>query len=346
MAWETILSEFPDIEGETVLAAIALPPSLLTGCSLSQRRKVHLIHHADDQLCVWKPSKHVIRMLQQNGFCITYITGWRAYLGTAQHNYSHWTRVALPPGQYDIAGLERTPGVLPFSVYAQAPLRLISWCSFELPKVASQLLRKLATMCELPETTALDLVRQISQQAPHVGTELEATQYLASLATVSIASRAKLPTYITMVQHFLGTLQLPLAIYMLDYYLPILSPNDGYNEMGLTQQSAGPVREPGQPIELQYLFRGNEFGHWKVKGGNDAFAFRHPSLGQLDVHDLLASETHHHKVSPISQGRLIAMVGGVDASIVDSPNWQILFGLVLSITARTSKKKDELAPHL
>ena len=45
-----------------------------------------------------------------------------------------------------------------------------------------------------------------------------------------------------MVQHFLGTLQLPMAIYMLDYYLPMLSPNEGYNETGLTMQK----RWPGQ----------------------------------------------------------------------------------------------------
>ena len=32
-----------------------------------------------------------------------------------------------------------------------------------------------------------------------------------------------------------------------DYYLPMLSPNEGYNETGLTMQSAGPVREPWQP---------------------------------------------------------------------------------------------------
>ena len=47
-----------------------------------------------------------------------------------------------------------------------------------------------------------------------------------------------------MVQHFLGTLQLPMAVYMLDYYLPMLSPNEGYNETGLTMQSAGPIRQP------------------------------------------------------------------------------------------------------
>ena len=38
MVWETILTEFPDIEGKTVLAAIALPPSLLTAHRLSQLR--------------------------------------------------------------------------------------------------------------------------------------------------------------------------------------------------------------------------------------------------------------------------------------------------------------------
>ena len=58
MVWETILSEFPDVDGKTVLAAIALPPSLLTAHSLSQLRQIHLIHHADDRLCVWNPSNH------------------------------------------------------------------------------------------------------------------------------------------------------------------------------------------------------------------------------------------------------------------------------------------------
>ena len=126
-------------------------------------------------------------------------------------------------------------------------------------------------------------------------------KYLTSLATVSIASRAKLLNYTTMVQHFLlkeamkaldgkkimvqhflGTLQLPMAVYMLDHYLPMLSPNEGYNETGLTMhffpsnafmasarsfktgltmQSAGPIREPWQPIAFEFLFKGSEFGH-------------------------------------------------------------------------------------
>ena len=92
-----------------------------------------------------------MRLLQLQGFTITRITGWRAYLGTAQHNYPHWTRVTLPEGRPDMAQLESTPGVLPFEVYSQAPLRLISWCSFELPKAAKRLLRELAIMCEVPE---------------------------------------------------------------------------------------------------------------------------------------------------------------------------------------------------
>jgi len=138
-------------------------------------------------------------------------------------------------------------------------------------------------------------------------------------------------------------LQLPMAVYMLDYYLPMLSPNEGYNETGLTMQSAGPVRQPSQPIALEFLFKGSEFGHWKVKGGQDAFAFRHPSLGKTEVFSLLASDAHHHKVSPIGTGRLIAMVGTAEAPADDGDDLQILFGLVLAITPRASKKKDELA---
>ena len=161
---------------------------MLTKYRPSHRRTVQLIHHSEDRLCVLVPSRQVLRMLQQNGLNVTYITGWRAYLGTAQHNYPHWTRAALPYGQHDISELKRIPGVLPFSVYAQAPLRLISWCSFELPKAARQLLRRLAILCESPETGTHDLIRLISQEASHVVTEQDATQHLAT------ATRAKMPT--------------------------------------------------------------------------------------------------------------------------------------------------------
>ena len=213
MVWEPILTEFPCIEGNTVLAAIALSPSLLTRSTLSYNGQVHLIHHADDRLCVWTPSHQDMKLLQQQRFIITHITGWRAYLGSAQHNYAHWTRVALPEGRHDLTNLERIPGVLPFEVYAHAPLRLIS-CSFELHQEARRLLRDLAVLCEEPTTTTKDLVDKIALRNTHVQDEQDATQDLATLATVHIASRAQMPTYTTMVQHFLGTLQLPMAIYM------------------------------------------------------------------------------------------------------------------------------------
>ena len=67
-------------------------------------------------------------------------------------------------------------------------------------------------------------------------------------AFVKLRGEHKMPSYTTMVQHFLGTLQLPMAIYILDYYLPMLSPNDGYNETGITMQSAGPIREAERHI--------------------------------------------------------------------------------------------------
>ena len=175
MVWETILAEFPNIEGRTVLAAIALPPSLLTRSTLSYNRQVHLIHHADDRLCVWTPSHQDMKLLQQQRFIITHITGWRAYLGTAQHNYAHWTRVTLPEGRHDLTSLERIPGVLPFEVYAQAPLWLISWCSFELNQVARRLLRELAVLCEEPTTTTKDLVDKIALRNTQVQNEQDAS---------------------------------------------------------------------------------------------------------------------------------------------------------------------------
>ena len=342
MVLERILAEFPDIEGKAILAAIALPPSLLTNHRIPHNRHVHLIHHADDRLCVWTPSNQDLRMLQQFGFTFTYVMGWRAYLGNAQHNYAHWTKVNLPEGKQNMASLEHISGVLPFEVYAQAPLRLISWCSFELPSTAKRLLRQLAEMCEAPDTTTRDLIARIAKQQAAIHTEQDATQYLANLATLNIATRGKMPEYTTMVQEFLSTLPLPMTVYMLDYYLPMLSPNEGYNETGLTQQSAGPIRDPMQEISLIYQFKGSEFGHWRVTGGWDAFAFRHPSLGQTGVYRLLESEAHHHKVSPIGTGRLIALVGVEDFALAGDGNWQILFGLVLSIAPKTTKNKDEL----
>ena len=57
-------------------------------------------------------------------------------------------------------------------------------------------------MCELPETTTQALVTHIAVHNSEVKTEQEATQYLATLATVTISSRTKLLNYTTMVQHF------------------------------------------------------------------------------------------------------------------------------------------------
>ena len=81
----------------------------------------------------------------------------------------------------------------------------------------------------------------------------------------------------------------------------------------------------------------------EVKGGQDAFAFRHPSLGKTEVFSLLASDVHHHKGSPIGTGRLTAMVGTAEAPADDGDDLQILFGLVLA-SRRAHPKKDEL-PH-
>ena len=95
-------------------------------------------------------------------------------------------KVELREGRHDIATLENIPGVLPFEIYAQAPLRLIS----ELDNRSKTLLRDLAVMCESATTSTKQLVDKIAQHHANVHTEQEAIEYVAILATVQIASRA------------------------------------------------------------------------------------------------------------------------------------------------------------
>jgi hypothetical protein len=57
-----------------------------------------------------------------------------------------------------------------------------------------------------------------------------------------------------MVQHFLRTLQLPMAIYMFGLLFTNAQPTKA-NETGLTMQSAGPIREPWQPVEFEFQFK-------------------------------------------------------------------------------------------
>ena len=155
----------------------------------SVKRQLHLIHHAEDRLCVWNPSRADMVQLRQFDFRITYVTGWRAYLGNAQHNYAHWTKVALPEGRHDLSTLEQIPGVLPFEVYAQAPLRLISWCSFELDHRAKALVRELAILCETSTTTIAELVEHIGHAMPT--STLNKPPYLATLATCTLHQEHK-----------------------------------------------------------------------------------------------------------------------------------------------------------
>ena len=101
----------------------------------------------------------------------------------------------LPEGRHGLATLENIPGVLPFEICAQAPLRLISWCSFELDTRSKALLRDLAVRCESATTSTKQLVDKIAQRQANVHSEQEAIEYMATLATVQIASRAQMPNY-------------------------------------------------------------------------------------------------------------------------------------------------------
>ena len=61
----------------------------------------------------------------------------------------------------------------------------------------------------------------------------------------------------------------------------------------------------------------------------------------MDVQKLLESDAHHHKVGPVTAGRLIALVGVTDTSMLNNLDLQVFFGLVLSVANKSTKKKDE-----
>ena len=119
----------------------------------SQNRYVHLIH-ADDRLCVWTPSNQDLRMLLQFGFNICH--GWRAYLGTAQHNYSHWTKVNLLKGKQDMANLDNIPEVLPSRFMHK--LQLSPNKGYNETGLTQQVLDRLETHCR--KFTCISIQRQ------------------------------------------------------------------------------------------------------------------------------------------------------------------------------------------
>ena len=82
MLWQSILSKFPGITGHTVLVAIAFPHTLIAASQSAPKQQRHLMHHHDDRLCVWKASKLDLEKTRQRGLKVTYITGWRGYLGS------------------------------------------------------------------------------------------------------------------------------------------------------------------------------------------------------------------------------------------------------------------------
>ena len=61
----------------------------------------------------------------------------------------------------------------------------------------------------------------------------------------------------------------------------------------------------------------------------------------MDVQKLLESDAHHHKVGLVTAGKLLALVGGEETRVLDSQNLQVLFGLVLLVANKSTKRKDK-----
>ena len=165
----------------------------------------------------------------------------------------------------------------PQQKHAQAPLRLISGCSFELDHRARTLVRELAVLCETPNTSIAALIERSTtpSEYPHWR---NAVQYLAKLPQCRLHPEHKCPAALhgsTFPRHpevthgylcarlllFCGRRPLPFGgSHLCARLQPAHVTNDGYNETEeLTMQSARPVREEWQPIHMSHLYQGEFF---------------------------------------------------------------------------------------
>jgi hypothetical protein len=128
LALHAILCEFECFPGLTKVAAIMVPPELMT--LATGDRPVTLIHCLEDRLCVWKPQS-----ISEVSFEVVLIEGNPKWSGKARHSYGHLLFAHLDVGTYTIQQLQTShPEVVPHSLRCEGLLRVLSWVSFDLPQ--------------------------------------------------------------------------------------------------------------------------------------------------------------------------------------------------------------------
>ena len=129
-----VLKEIKSVRTRSVLGAIACPPSFLN--VHSDQHAVHLIHYIPDRLCRWNPSQPFLHSLKCR---YTVVDGhfdlYGQHFGKHDHNYSHWLRIQLGCGRFSLPHLMMRYDEAALAQRRDAaPLRLISWLTFGLPK--------------------------------------------------------------------------------------------------------------------------------------------------------------------------------------------------------------------
>ena len=137
-----LLWKIPNVVTCGKLGAIACPPQLLI--TPPATHVLHLFHYEADQLCVWKPGRHQLELLQIK---FTYVNtqgpSYSEHFVATEHNYSHWLSLELPTGWWDIANfLFLCPNAASSIKRDATPLRLLSWLSFRLEPAVEALIEE------------------------------------------------------------------------------------------------------------------------------------------------------------------------------------------------------------
>ena len=332
MVLAAVLEEpaFSKTIGSTKVTAIAMPKSLLTR---SYRRQVKLVHVEKDELCVWHPRSEDIDILGQNGIEVVYIEGTTQRLGGKKHNYGHFTVAELPTGTHDIHSLLNNEGVLPKNERNKAALRLMSWCAFRMPNPLRGLLAGLGAACANPNTEDRDLVLLASHHGGMVEDAGELKAWLIGQLHCWVGQQ-HLRDYQGVVGSFLMDLALPITIYLLDYFLPQLTPTESC--VDTLDVMAAPIHYSPQPMTFTFLREDVDFVYYAFtnQGGNVMVM----TPGYADQCNNYLDYVQYYDGKPLEVGRMIAIL----FEQTEPPARYAVVGLITDTDQNGSKRRTRL----
>ena len=176
--------QFGPFFGCTRATAIAMPSRLFE--THYTQRTIRLYHVQEDELCVWRPTKKDLVLLNDHGIEVTLISGNALWMGKRNYSYGHFVFSGLEPGTFSISKVLNVPGVVPLFEKQKAPLRLMSWCAYRMSESSKHLLQTLSARCGDPTTTEDQLV-SIAQFRPSTSEYCARTKGMA-VATALVPS--------------------------------------------------------------------------------------------------------------------------------------------------------------